>query len=199
MIYFRSLVDTIKRFLQWKRHFHNWSRLPNPSACGWTLGSDLITQWFPEGGTRSGFTLINSITIMMSRNKDSSLFDSGSLSRLPTQSEFFNGFCMWNLLLVSSLKLKPSVKVGHSLKQNISYKLVSCGIFFSTQTSFIQSFSPVLMAGVVLNADLELVRFFIRDFRPGISQFWQTGKTQRHKEKLFCLRSSCVSFLTASD
>lgn len=67
---------------------------------------------------------------MMSRNKDSSLFDWGSLSRLPTQSEFFNGFCMWNLLLVSSLKLEPSVKVGHSLKQNISCKLVSCGIFF---------------------------------------------------------------------
>lgn len=198
-MYFRSLVDTIKKFLQWKRHFDNWSRLPNPSACGWTLGSDLIMQWFPEGGTRSGFTLINSITIMMSRNNDSSLFDWSSLSRLPTHSEFFNGFCMWNLLLVSSLKLKPSVKVGHLLRQNISYNSVSCGIFFFKPHQPYWFFSPVLMASVVLNADLELVRFFIRDFRRGISRFWQTGKTRRRREKLFCLQSSCVSFLTASD
>lgn len=139
-------------------------------------------QWFPEGGTRSGFTLINSITIMMSRNKDSSLFDSASLSRLPTQSEFFNGFCMWNLLLVSSLKLKPSVKVGHLLKQNISYKLVSCGIFFFKPNQLYWFFSPVLMASVVLKADLEPVRFFIRDFRPGISPAlanWKNSAAQR--------------------
>lgn len=50
---------------------------------------------------------------------------------------------------------------------------------------FFSLFSLVLMAAVVLNSDLELVQFFIRDLRRGISRFWQTGKTQRRKEKLF--------------